>query len=122
MVLTQQARLVRQRQVDKALVVRVFAAQRGARGHFYLVTVRVVVAQQVLKAALVKVHALGNVRIGQHAGQFLAHGRGADPADARLRQGFAQRLGGGLGEEKNIEHDIGVQHPQRALRGVSGRG
>lgn len=108
MVFAQQARLVRQRQVDKALVVRVFAAQRGARGYCDLVAVRVVVAQQVFKAALVESHALGDMRVGQHAGQFLAHGRSADPADARLCQGFTQRLGGGVGEEKNIEHDIGV--------------
>jgi len=108
MVFTQQARLLSQRQVDKALVVRVFAAQWRAWGYVHRVAVLVIVVQQVLKAALVKVHALGDMRVAQDAGQFLAHGRGADPADARLRQGLAQRLGGGVGEEKNIEHDIGV--------------
>ena len=104
MVFTQQARFMCQRQVDKALVIRVFAAQRGARGYFYLVAMRVEVAQQVLCAALVKVHAFGDMRVAQHAGQFLAHGRSADPADARLHQGLAQRLGGGVGKEKYIEH------------------
>ena len=58
------------------------------------------VTQQIIGVALVKIHALGDMRVAQNASQFLAHGRGADPADTRLRQGLAQRLGGGVGEEK----------------------
>ena len=118
MVFAQQARLVRHGQVDKALVVRVFAAQRGARSYFHLVAVRVEVHQQVLCTALVKVHPFGDMRVAQNAGQFLAHRSGADPADARLRQGITQRLRGGVGEEKYVQHDVGVQHPKWALRGI----
>lgn len=96
-------------QIDKFLVVGVFAgdAGLGRYGRYFGVGIKLV--QHGLRADLVVGQAFNNLRIGQHALQFFAHRDGGQPTPLALRQARHQRRGGSVTKHPNVEQDIGVQ-------------
>ena len=103
---------MRNRQVDEFLIVRVFAsAGRFARGFGrHMVLVKAI--QDVLRLDVGLGHALDNVRVGEHAFQFVAHAAGGQMRNAATLQGVAQRLRGRVFKQPQVEHDVGVNHPR----------
>ena len=102
-------------QVDEFLVVRVFASagrfDRGFSRHMVLVKA----IENVLRFDVGPRHALHKVRVSEHAFQFVAHAASGQMRNAATEQSIAQWHRGGVFEQPQIEHDVGVDHPSLCL-------
>ena len=101
---------MRHRQVDEDLIVGVFADAMGAGGSRLQRGVLVEVIQDFFWRDRVALQARGDVGVGQHILQFVAHGLGGYPLQASLNDGLLQRREGGVVEDEEVENDIGIKY------------
>ncbi len=96
-------------QVDEALVVRVLAGEGGLGRRLGDARMAVEARQHRLGAERVVRQARRDLRVGQHPGQLAAHLGGGDPAQRPRFQRSAQTGRRLVGEDEEVEHDVGVE-------------
>jgi hypothetical protein len=115
-VLAQQQGLRGHGQVDEFLVVGIAAGHGGLGGHFRQARMPVKGGQHITGIQFIKRQARHDLRIGQHALEFVAHGLRGQPVEFAGFQRFSEGLRGRIVEDKHVEDDVGVQHDGLARR------
>ena len=106
---------MRHGQIDEALVIGILANAVAARSSIYLLRPLVAQRQYLRRRCAVKLHALRNVRVGQHALQLFSHAISRQPPRlCRLQRG-TQRLGVWRLKQQYVEHDVGIEHHGQRL-------
>ena len=115
-VLAQQRRSVRHGKVYKNLVVPVAAAHRGQRCHGHAMAQSVEPVQHCMGGLGHRRQTRCNLRVGEHAREFVPHAGSDQPACACTIQCRAQTTHRRIVEHQQVQHDVGVEHPWAGRR------
>ena len=97
-------------QVDELLVVGVLAGKGGLGGGLHAARTGIPPLNHTLGCDAVKLQAFLNLRIREHAHQFVVHGIGGQPLQGPRLQRGTQLGRSRIGKDEQVQHDVGVEN------------